>query len=148
MIKVQNLSSSAIAEKLAAAKARIAAKTAVMQQNVQALTKAEEDARQAKGGLAINVHPSLLSDLPTSIDRGGNRGHVAPKFSTTLANLNRQSEVVAREMQKGESEKQEQKKKLGIFMTPADSDFSCQNNPYYDPKLDIAYSVLKDRKSR
>src|SRR5277367_1954786 len=96
MMKKNNLSSSAIADKLAAAKARIAAKSAVMEQNVQALAKAEEDARQAKGGLAVNVHPSLLADLP-SIDRK-NRGHVAPKFSTTLANLNRQSEVVARQM--------------------------------------------------
>jgi len=146
MMKKQNLSSSAVAEKLAAAKARVAAKSAVMQQNVQALAKAEEDARQAKGGLAINVHPSLLADLPTSIDRR-NRGHVAPKFSTTLANLNRQSEVVARQIQKGENEK-EQKKKLEILTKPAESDFSRENNPYYDPKLDIAYSVQKDRKRR
>src|SRR5271170_5061483 len=85
----KSLSSSAVAGTIAAAQARVAAQSAVMQQNVQALAKAEEDTRQAKGGLAVNVHPSLLANLPTSIDRR-NRGHVAPKFSTTLANLNRQ----------------------------------------------------------
>ena len=145
MMKKQN-SSSAIADKIAAAKARVAAKNAVMKQNIQALAKAEEDARQAKGGLAINVHPSLLADLPTSIDRR-NRGHVAPKFSTTLANLNRQSEVVARKMQKGESAKEKEHKKLEILTKPAESDFS-RDNPYYDSKLDVAYSVQRDRKAK
>src|SRR5271170_1844500 len=139
--------SSAIADKIAAARARLAAKNAVIEQNVQALAKAEEDARQARGGLAVNVHPSLLADLPTSIDRR-NRGHVAPKFSTTLANLNRQSEVVARQMQKGESAKEKEQKKLEILTKPAESDFSRENNPYYDPKLDVAYSVQRDRKAR
>ena len=146
MLKKNNLSST-VADKIAAAKARVAAKSAVMEQNVQALAKAEEDARQAKGGLAVNVHPSLLADLP-SMDRR-NRGHVGPKFSTTLANLNRQSEVVARQMQKGENAKEkEQQKKLEILTKPAETDFSRENNPYYDPKLDVAYSVQKDRKSR
>ena len=147
MLKKNNLSSTVVADKIAAAKARVAAKSAVMQQNVQALAKAEEDARQAKGGLAVNVHPSLLADLP-SMDRR-HRGHVGPKFSTTLANLNRQSEVVARQMQKGENAKEkEQQKKLEILTKPTESDFSRENNPYYDPKLDVAYSVQKDRKSR
>src|SRR5271170_4517331 len=146
MMKNQN-PSSAVADKIAAAKARLAAKNAVFEQNVQALAKAEEDARQARGGLAVNVHPSLLADVPTSIDRR-NRGRVAPKFSTTLANLNRQSEVVARQMQKGESAKEKEQKKLEILTKPAESDFSRENNPYYDPKLDVAYSVQRDRKAR
>jgi len=143
MMKKQS-TSSAIADKIAAAKARVAAKTAVMEQNIQALAKAEEDARQARGGLAVNVHPSLLADLPTY---RRNIGHVTPKFSTTLANLNRQSEVVARQMQKGESSKEEHKK-LEILTKPAESDFSRDNNPYYDPKLDVAYSVQRDRKAK
>jgi len=65
----KSLSSSAVAGTIAAAQARVAAQSAVMQQNVQALAKAEEDTRQAKGGLAVNVHPSLLANLTTSIDR-------------------------------------------------------------------------------
>src|SRR2546430_12419794 len=86
-----------IEDRIAAAQARLAAKGIVFEKNVQALAKAEEDSKQARGGLSVNVHPSLLADLPTSVDRR-HRGQVAPKFSTTLANLNRQSEAVARQM--------------------------------------------------
>ena len=134
-----------IEERIAVTKARIAAKGQVLQQNVQALAKAEEDAKQARGGLSVNVHPSLLADLPTS-DRRNRNGHVAPKFSTTLANLNRQTEVVARRAIKKEQGK-EKEKKMEIFTKPAESDFST-DNPYFDPKLDTAYSVQKDRKTR
>ena len=133
-------------DRIAAAKAKLAAKGAVFERNVQALAKAEEDAKQARGGLSVNVHPSLLADLPTSIDRR-NRGQVAPKFSTTLANLNRQTEVEARQIQNREKEK-EKEKKMEIYTKPLETDFSIDNNPYFDPKLDLAYSVQKDRKAR
>ena len=135
-----------IEDRVAAAQARLAAKGIVFEKNVEALAKAEEDSKQARGGLSVNVHPSLLADLPTSIDRR-NRGQVAPKFSTTLANLNRQSEAIARQIQNKEKEK-EKEKKLEIYTKPAESDFSTTNNPYFDSKLDLAYSVQKDRKAR
>lgn len=138
-------SAKSLEDRIALAKARIAAKGAVFEQNVQALAKAEEDAKKARGGLAINVHPSLLADLPTSVDRR-NRTQVAPKFSTTLANLNRQSEVMARQIQNREKEK-EKEKKLEIFTKPSESDFST-DNLYFDAKLDSAYSVQKDRRAR
>ena len=111
---------------------------------MQALAQAEEDSKKARGGLAVNVHPSLLADLPTSIDRrrGGN---VAPKFSTTLANLNRQSDARARQMLK--EEERERERKLEILTKPAQEDFSTEN-PYFDAKLDSAYSVQKDRRAR
>ena len=133
-----------IESRIAAAKANLAAKTPTREQS-QAPAKADDDSSKARGGLAINVHPSLLADLPTSIDRR-NRGHVAPKFSTTLANINRQSEVVARELQNRKKEK-EKEKKLELLSKPLETDFS-KDNPYYDPKLDVAYSVQKDRKTR
>jgi U4/U6 small nuclear ribonucleoprotein PRP3 len=133
-------------DRITAAKAKLAAKGAVFERNVQALAKAEEDAKQARGGLSVNVHPSLLADLPTSIDRR-NRGQVAPKFSTTLANLNRQTEVEARQIQNREKEK-EKEKKMEIYTKPLETDFSIDNNPYFDAKLDAAYSVQKDRKAR
>ena len=131
-------------ERIAAAKARLAAKTqAAVQQNPTVVAKPDEDSNKARGGLAVNVHPSLLEDLPTQIDRRNKRA--APKFSTTLANINRQTEAVAREIQNREKEKE--KKKLEILNKPAETDFSV-NNPYFDPKLDAAYSVQKDRKAR
>jgi U4/U6 small nuclear ribonucleoprotein PRP3 len=136
--------SKAIEERIAAAKARIAAKSQVFEQNIQSLAKAEEDASKAKGGLAVNVHPSLLADLPTKVDRRNQ--YIAPKFSTTLANLNRQTEVVTRHLQNREKA-EEKEKKLEILTKPAESDFST-DNPYFDPKLDTAYSVQKDRKTR
>lgn len=137
-----------VEDRVAAAKAKLAAKGAVFERNIQALAKAEEDSKQARGGLSVNVHPSLLADLPTSLDRR-NRGQVAPKFSTTLANLNRQTEAVARQIQNREKEKEKEKeKKLEIYTKPLESDFTKDNNPYYDPKLDIAYSTQKDRKAR
>lgn len=133
-----------IESRLAAARAKLAAKAEGHEQNTQAVAKTDDDSNKARGGLAVNVHPSLLADLPTTIDRR-KRSHVAPKFSTTLANINRQSEVVARQMQNREKEKKE--KKLEILTKPVETDFS-RDNPYYDPKLDVAYSVQKDRKNR
>jgi U4/U6 small nuclear ribonucleoprotein PRP3 len=136
--------SKAVEERIAAANARVAARGQVFEQNLQALAKAEEDANKARGGLSVNVHPSLLAELPTKTDRRNQ--NVAPKFSTTLANLNRQTEVVARRIQNREKE-EEKEKKLEILTKPVESDFST-DNPYYDPKLDAAYSVQKDRKTR
>lgn len=130
-------------ERIAAAKARLAAKAQAVQQNAAVAAKADDDSNKARGGLAINVHPSLLEDLPTQIDRRNKRA--APKFSTTLANINRQTEAVAREIQNREKEKE--KKQLEILNKPAETDFSV-NNPYFDPKLDAAYSVQKDRKAK
>src|SRR5271163_2939757 len=90
-------------ERIAAAKARLAAKTqAAVQQNPTVVAKPDEESNKARGGLAVNVHPSLLEDLPTQIDRRNKRA--APKFSTTLANINRQTEAVAREIQNREKE--------------------------------------------
>lgn len=135
-----------IESRLAAAKAKIAAKGEVHEQSAQAPVKADEDEKRARGGLGVNVHPSLLADLPTTIDRR-KRGHVAPKFSTTLANINRQSEIVARQTQNQREKEKEKEKKLEILTKPAETDFT-KDNPYYDPKLDVAYSVQKDRKTR
>lgn len=134
-----------IDERIAAAKARIAAQGQVMNRNAQALAKAEEDSQKARGGLAINVHPALLGDTPTSVNLRNRGGQMAPKFSTTLANLNRQTEAVARQIQIQEKEKKD--KKLQIYNKPLESDFST-DNPYYDHKLDSAYSVQKDRKAK
>ena len=72
-----------IADRIAAAKAKIVAKRAVFEQNLQAmLVKVEEDSREARGELSVNVHPSFLADLPTSLHRR-NGGHVALKFFTS-----------------------------------------------------------------
>lgn len=133
-----------VEDRIAAAKARVAAKSEVMQQNIKALAQAEEDSKKARGGLAINVHPSLLADLPTSTDR--KRGAVVPKFSTALANLNRQADAKLRELEKEKTEK-EKEKKLQILTKPAQEDFST-DNPYFDAKLDAAYSVQRDRRAR
>ena len=135
-----------IDDRIAAAKARIAARGQVFDRNVQALAKAEEDSQKARGGLKVNVHPSLLADLPTSVGQRTRGSQMAPKFSTTLANLNRQTEAIARQIQNEEKEK-EKENQLQIYNKPVESDFST-DNPYYDHKLDSAYSVQKDRKAR
>jgi U4/U6 small nuclear ribonucleoprotein PRP3 len=136
--------SKSIDDRIAAAKARVAAKSEVIQQSIQAMAQAEEDSKRARGGLAVNVHPSLLADLPTSVDR--RRGNVGPKFSTALANLNRQADAKLREMEKEKAEK-EKERRLQIYTKPAQEDFSTEN-PYFDAKLDTAYSVQKERRAR
>src|SRR5579859_2842953 len=50
-----------IESRLAAAKAKIAAKSEVHEHNAQAPAKTDEDEKSARGGLAVNVHPSLLA---------------------------------------------------------------------------------------
>ena len=137
-----------IEERIAATKARVAAKSEVMQQNLQAIAQAEEDSKKARGGLGVNVHPSLLADLPTSIDRRRGQAHVAPKFSTALANLNRQADAKLRKLEKEKDEKEkEREKKLQILTKPAQEDFAT-DNPYFDAKLDAAYATQKERRAR
>ena len=141
----------AIQDRIAAARQRIAAKQGVMEQTVRNLAQAEQDSKQARGGLAVNVHPALLGDVNIT-DSRRKQNQFAPKFSTTLANLNRQSEAQARELERRErqraKEEKQKEKKLEIFTKPLEADFKTEDNPYYDPKLDSAYAHQKERKSR
>ena len=141
-----------IQDRIAAARQRLAAKQAVIGQSVRNLAQAEHDSKQARGGLAVNVHPALLGDVNITDPSRRKQHQFAPKFSTTLANLNRQSEAQARELEKRErrreKEEKQREKKLEIFTKPLEVDFKTEDNPYYDPKLDSAYAHQKDRKSR
>jgi U4/U6 small nuclear ribonucleoprotein PRP3 len=66
--------------------------------------------------------------------------------------LNRQSEAQAREAEQRQwqhkKEEKAREKKLQIYTKPSEEDFKTEDNPYYDPKLDLAYAHQKGRKAR
>jgi U4/U6 small nuclear ribonucleoprotein PRP3 len=136
-----------IKDRIEAAKHRLAETQGLAQKTVR---PADQDSRQARGGLAVNVHPALLDLNAPFSDR--RKPQFAPKFSTTLANLNRQSEAQAREAEKRERQREKEEKarekKLEIYTKPVEEDFKTEDNPYYDPKLDSAYAHQKGRKAR
>ena len=137
--------SSAVQDRIAQMKARVAAATAKATASQQRPASPaapilqppgyDDGVSRARGGLDVGLHPALMGDSGQDSRSTKGRQMIQPKFATTMANRRTESPISSKST----------KKQLDLSGPSIEE---TKSNPYFDPSLGAKTATAKGRISR